>query len=874
MFKLPFGGLGFPVGGPAERPAPTEPLVKAKPSRSGEEQSRWLIRIAKWAVYAVALLIPFLYLPVTQDFLFVKVVLAELAAVVAVAAWLLNVLVAKRISYKRSPLNAAFLALALILLVATFASHSPWAGFWGDDPTGEKVLTLLAFIAISFVAASLFERGDVERVSELLLVSFLILGLFTFFCVIIAAHYSWQLPVWLAANLVGTVNALAYVLAAGFLYSFVTALSQQASTGEILLRRRVRWLTTAASALLFLDLVLIGFRLAWIAIAVVVAAVIAFNFAKSWRPMPFLLLGDSRGKRGTGGHLLSYAAVGIAFLVLLLSLLFVFNLVPTGGFFQPPLEVSPSFRSTLSIAWQSLKANPLLGAGPANFRFAFSRFRDVALNSTAFWTIRFNHGFSFLATSLATVGALGFLALLAFVGVAAAVIGRVLWKAREGNPYLLALAAGALFVLLMWFLYASNFTASFLLFLFLGMFSALAQEPRAGGVAEGESGWLRSWWRVTRRTVVVDAPALNFAVSIVVVFASALSLVSLYALASQYAAEIYFNRAAQVLNRYGNVDTAKVFLGKAAALNSTDDGYFQGQAQVATLAVRRIIAQAAATPKQDLSSQFRSELSDGVAAGQRATTLAPSDPDSWFSLGFLYENVMPFVPGADRAALDAYQRARDADPKNPTIALAQGRVYLTASDILTLQINQTASGDERSRLEQIRSDIYGKAREALESAIALKDDYADAHFLAAQLAIRQNNVPEAIRKTEDTARLAPNDVGVAFQLGFLYYRAESLDKAKVQFERAVALNDNYSNARYFLGLIYDRRGQRGAALVQFERVAALNPDNDEVRRIVANLQAGSAALSGIVPPAPAPEARQGAPVTEGQGGAGNALKKK
>ena len=83
------------------------------------------------------------------------------------------------------------------------------------------------------------------------------------------------------------------------------------------------------------------------------------------------------------------------------------------------------------------------------------------------------------------------------------------------------------------------------------------------------------------------------------------------------------------------------------------------------------------------------------------------------------------------------------------------------------------------------------------------------------------------------------------------------------FERTIQLSPNYSNARYFLGLIYDRESEvKAKALEQFLIIAALNPDNDEVKKIITNLRAGRSALFGIVPPAPAPQQRTEAPISE------------
>jgi len=114
----------------------------------------------------------------------------------------------------------------------------------------------------------------------------------------------------------------------------------------------------------------------------------------------------------------------------------------------------------------------------------------------------------------------------------------------------------------------------------------------------------------------------------------------------------------------------------------------------------------------------------------------------------------------------------------------------------------------------------------------------------------EGKTEEAIEKMETAKQLSPFDVGLAFQLGVLYYSDKQFDKAKVEFERAISLNENYSNARYFLGLIYDRENKKSEAISQFEKIAELNPDNEEVKQILANLKAGKEALKGVTPTQP------------------------
>jgi len=68
---------------------------------------------------------------------------------------------------------------------------------------------------------------------------------------------------------------------------------------------------------------------------------------------------------------------------------------------------------------------------------------------------------------------------------------------------------------------------------------------------------------------------------------------------------------------------------------------------------------------------------------------------------------------------------------------------------------------------------------------------------------------------------APNDPGIAFQLGLLYWRKNEAKKAQEEFKKAAHLSPTFSNALYMLGLSYDLMGQTEEAMAQFEKVAQL-----------------------------------------------------
>ncbi len=796
-----------------------------------------LLRVIRAAIYFAAFLVPLLSIPLTRDTLLVKPLVVESVALIVGAAWLLEALLKRRVIYRRSPFNMVLGLTALVMLVSMFASNSPWSSFWGSDPTGEKAASMIAFIVIVFVAAAVFRPSDIARTALCVVIVYLLLDLLVLGS-LFGGRLGLALPDWMLQNPLGTVNASAVVLAAGFLMTLVFSFVAGTPSGRRLVARPVLFIALLTAFLLGATLLLIGFRMVWGGIAAAMALLLAANFSKRW----------TAGEEAANEYAFGSLAAAIGFLVLLIALFFAvwpgFLIERDAPLFIPPLEISPSFGATLAIGREVLKADPVFGLGPSNFHLAFNQFRDTSLNQSLFWQVRFSHGFSFLSTVISTLGIAGVLIFLALVLSGMFLVGRTIFRSESPSPYLWSFGALAVFVFIEWFLYASNFTATFLALLSLGLVMAAAQEPR------GESSGV-SYWRVARRTVLVEGVAVNFAASLVVVSAAAFCLIGLYALGTAYAAEVLAKRALQGA-------AAVPALEHAIRLNPNDASFRQLRAEAALGVVSRLITEAAVRPSQDLSGQFRTEFGNGIAAVNAAIALEPADPRHWVTLGGLYETVIPFIPGAERAATDAYAKAVGLDPLDPLLRLARGRSALAAADTVSLQASRS-EGEERNRLDGLYKEFLGRCRQELEAAINLKPDLAAAHFLLAQVHLREGNLPQAIRNVEATAVIAPGDIGVAFQLGFLYYRNGDFVRAEREFQRAIVLDENYSNARYFLGLIYDRRGDRASALSEFKKIAALNPDNDEVKRIIANLSANRRALDGIAPP---PEARRDVPIAE------------
>ena len=765
-----------------------------------------LEKISKASIYLAVFLVPLFFLPWTANVLdFNKQALLGLLVFIGLLSWFLKVLVSGQVK-----VNSTFLSLPIVIFLffyglSTIFSLSSYGSFWGFPLNiSAGFLSLLGFVLFYFLISNVFNsQREVFWLVFVFLFSAFLAIIFGTFQIFGKFLLPWDFTKFTSFNTIGTVNSLGV---------FISVLLPLTIALLFLAKRLIRLILVFFALTSLIYLILLNFWIAWISLISGLIILIIFGMVnlKKTGKVSLILLPMS---------------------LLVVSLFFMTFKISLPGFPQIPIEVSPSYLAEINIIKEAFGdfgiKEALLGTGPGTFIYNFSKFKSLDLNQTAFWNVRFASGASEILDKLITTGIFGILSLFFVFGMFFWLVLRYLKEKilfqkglQLSEMIILGIFSSFLAFVFSQFFYPANFSLNLIFWLLIGVF-AVIEKPE------------RKIWTLE----VGSRPLTIVALSFLLVFIFGLGLIFIGG--QKYWAEIKY---LQGLNAWQQGQTEKAInnLSEAINLNPDLDRNFRDISQLYLVRLNELL-QRPDLPPEELANQSQTLIENAVNSAKGATDISPENVANWNVRGFVYRNTIGLLGGAEDWAIKSYQRALELEPTNPYIFTEIGRVFLQKADL--------ARQTQKSEAEI--AENLSKAKEKLEKAIELKADFSPAHFQIAMIYIREGKTQQAIEKLEATKQVAPfDDTGLAFQLGVIYYNDEQFDKAKTEFERAVRLDENYSNARYFLGLIYDQEGKKEKAIEQFEKIASLNPDNEEVKKIISNLKAGKPALEGIRPAQP------------------------
>lgn len=179
---------------------------------------------------------------------------------------------------------------------------------------------------------------------------------------------------------------------------------------------------------------------------------------------------------------------------------------------------------------------------------------------------------------------------------------------------------------------------------------------------------------------------------------------------------------------------------------------------------------------------------------------ASSNPNPSASPPLLLQQIVALYRGGRRAeALEACQRLLAVDPRRPDVRAMAGAIAMELGDAPA-------------------------ASEHYAAAVALKPDFAEAHYNLGNALARLGRNREAVDAYRRAAKLKPDLAAIHANLGNTLFALRRWDEAAHSYRRAAELAPNAAESHRNLGLALHELGDPGGAIDCFRRALALKPD--------------------------------------------------
>jgi tetratricopeptide (TPR) repeat protein len=788
-------------------------------------------KIAAGALYTLFFLVPLFFLPWTSDVIEAnKQMLFIVLSVLGLLSWLGTMVFAKQLSFKSGWFHvvpAAFLVSILVSSILSIGGYQTWVGQVSQEYT--SFLSLVLFVLFFYFVAHQTEDMRVQhRVLVTLLLSSAISGLITLCGMFDLLHLPFSFAASKGFNTIGTINAfigfMSVVMFLGFAMWMVSRKGENRIIPDNGFGVFQRVLIVLVTIVTLIALVAVDFWVFWVMNIVGVALLAVFSFVETQafpHPKRFIL----------------------PLVVLLASVMFLFFNTPLK--LGLPVVVTPTYTTSWQITMDSLSDGVhrlLFGTGPGTFLYDYLEYRPQEVNQSVFWSLRFDRAKSSALTMLATTGVVGaalWIALMVWVGLKA--LGRLL-RQREHEEWKLTyvIFVGWFMMLLYHFLYTTNFSLQFLLWGLTGLLAARV---------------MTKMWE----TDFSRSPRLGLTVSSVFVVLAVGLLASLFVCGMRYAAEVAFVKAVDLDNQDVPIEEVMAKLSTATTLNGFSDRYYRNLSTASLLQANEMISGVQGEMTDAQRTAIVASVEKSVQAAAKAVQLEPAYASNWSAQGSIYRDLMSFVQGAEDAAAVSYLKAIALDPVSPIHHVNLGRLYLTVAD-RARGLKEAENADLAKTAAEQEVLLLTQAEGEFNQAIALKGDYAPAHYYLAAVYERQGKLQDAASRLIALVKYQPTNIGLGFQLSILLMKLEEYDAARGLLEQIVALQPKYSNALWYLSSVYEIQGDTQKALEMVERVDELNPGNDLVAQRLRTLQGG---YTSEEIPSPVEEGEEGA--TEGGG---------
>jgi tetratricopeptide (TPR) repeat protein len=169
-------------------------------------------------------------------------------------------------------------------------------------------------------------------------------------------------------------------------------------------------------------------------------------------------------------------------------------------------------------------------------------------------------------------------------------------------------------------------------------------------------------------------------------------------------------------------------------------------------------------------------------------------------------------------------------------AMLEGKDFATASSIFAKYVivrPEDGKGFLGLGIAELAQQHDAEARKALERALQIDPQLADAEYQLAIVADHQSATTEELHHLERTIQLQPDHAKALAKLGRQYLQTGDVEKADAVLERSVASDPNNSQSQYDLALVLAKMGKTEEAKQHMARSAALKAEEDAGKKPIA-----------------------------------------
>lgn len=416
----------------------------------------------------------------------------------------------------------------------------------------------------------------------------------------------------------------------------------------------------------------------------------------------------------------------------LVSGLLISSLILTGYQLMPKQELAPLLLPKLagwSIAVDTLKTKPFLGAGPMDFLNQFTQFKPIGLNQTNLWAVNFSASSNEYLNLLTNLGLLGLAVFLLLIFTWNKLIKRD--SGTRTTSTQMAVNWAVIVLLISALLIPFNALHWVLL---TGLLSLSVGLNKSKNLTKVKDVILT----INAITVVepfeitpVSPTAANTVILPVLLGIPLLItiIISGYKIGRVYASEYTFANSLIAADANKGADTYNLQI-QTINLNPNIDRYHIAYSNT------NLALASSLSAKTDLTDQDKQTITQlvqqAVAEARTATQLNPNRSSAWANLANIYRQLINFAQDADQFSIAAYTRAVQLDPANPQLRLDFGSLFYSLKR-------------------------YDEAVARFQEAAQLKTDYANAYYNLSHAYQDQEKFLEAYQAMQSVISLVPAD---------------------------------------------------------------------------------------------------------------------